>query len=1166
MEEKKDRIIEKTEGKELPVLRISVTNIEITVEEGRVYHGSFLIESENNIPVRGIVRSTNDKISLDKTEFEGTRIEIPYYFKGKLATAGNEFEGDFLLLTNGGEYNIPYRVVVTPMMAETSLGPICQMEDFVRLYRENRQEAMELFFLPGFPNIFLKDLPEQDAMYHSLMKSRSRNRIVEEFLSAAGYKEPAGLSVEEKQVVMDAGKDQAVLHLILEPDGYLEGTIRAGKGQLQLSTERFSSADFTDGRLEILVEKNHSYAVGSDVLRIRTVRQQIDIPVEWWGTLPESSKEREKRNRIRRQKAELVHNYLFFRTGSIGFDDFAEESGHVLEDLVHLDDSMEWKLYQLHLLIMEEKKEEAGQLLSQIEKEQAAAEMEPVLANYFLYLKAMFSRTPEAISGAVLSIRDFYELSPYKAEALWMLIYLDREYVYNKRLQYDTIRELFKEGRNSSLLFFEACEILNENPNYMEELGSFEISIFRWGVRYGYISMALAWQFARLALRVKYYSNAVFYIAKKLYEIEPDERFLQVICSLLIKGNRCGGEYHEYFRKAVNANLKIVGLNEFFIRSMDFSGFEVIPHRVLIYFTYSSSLDSLEKAYLYSNVLENKAVYDEVFGAYYSKMLPFVEEQLIKGRMNEHLAYLYQYFQKEILEKPENTKAVCDILFYRKIVCENRNMIGVYVSRPETGEEIYYPLSGGFCYAEVLTKRAQLYFVDSSEQRYVAGIDYTEEPFLSPEQFPEEWIRNNMGNRQILLSLSDRLDEELKEEDMPILKKIIFHEEYAPWLKQKAAEQLLLYYQKHQQKEELARWLERIDYSSVTAAFRKTLMDFYMEVGMIENAFFGIELYGCNIMGAVKRLRLASFGVSHNEFKMDETTLFLAYSAFVSKKYNRDTLTYLMKHFEGELEDLLLIWERSRKFGLDTTALEKRMLRQTMFTGNDADGLFQVFEEYYRKNQEEETAGQYLSYVSDRERRGILTLPESMHGIIGQEILAGRITDRQTKIHFLYYFAAREAWIPKVEDAVRFIIEGFLQEGYFLPVYHAYRQWVALPTEYMERTFLTYRGAAGQRAVLYYQIEGEHTGEHKKTLQEILPGVYVGSMYFYQSDHVSYRLEADGEIVSDESAIHFETFASEGEESRFFALNALGAEECEPQQLYDYLIRAYFADHVIRML
>ena len=50
------------------------------------------------------------------------------------------------------------------------------------------------------------------------------------------------------------------------------------------------------------------------------------------------------------------------------------------------------------------------------------------------------------ISKAVTGIREFYELSEYKAEALWMLIYLDREYVYNKRLQYDTIRQLFEDG------------------------------------------------------------------------------------------------------------------------------------------------------------------------------------------------------------------------------------------------------------------------------------------------------------------------------------------------------------------------------------------------------------------------------------------------------------------------------------------------------------------------------------------------------------------------------------------------------------------------------------------------------------------------------------------------------------------------------------------------
>ena len=1162
MDKKEDRIQEKI----APVLRISTTNIEVSVEEGRVYHGSFIIESDNHIPVKGIVRSTNDKVGLKVQEFEGVRVEVPYYFKGKLATAGNEFEGDFLLLTDGGEYNIPYRFTVVSRAAETSIGRISNMEEFTALYYANRAEAMELFFLPKFADVFLKELPEQKNMYHSLMKSRSRNMIVEEFLTAAGYKEPTCLQVEQKQLVLDAGKDKACIEVRLTADGYIEGKIVAEKGLVHLSAERFTSADFKDGVFALEVEKSQSHAVGNDVIHIRTVRQDLAVPVEWWGAAPAFNAEKEKRRRIKRQKAELMHNYLFFRTGSIRFEDFAEGSARALEDLTHLTGGEEWSLYRIHLLIMEEKNDQAEEWFARLEERQKQEPMEPLFHNYYLYLRAMFRRTPEAISEAVLSIRDFYERSDYKAEALWMLIYLDREYVYNKRLQYDTIKQLFQEGRNSSLLFFEACEILNENPNYMEEPGSFEISIFRWGVRYGYISMSLAYQFARLALRIKYYSHAVFHIAQKLYEIEPDEQFLQVICSLLIKGNRCGQEYHAYFRKAVEANLKIIGLNEFFVRSMDFSEFERIPHRVLIYFTYSNSLDSREKAYLYSNVLENQEAYDEVYRAYCSKMLPFVEEQLLKGRMNEHLAYLYHYFQKEILEKPSNTKAVCDILFYRKILCGNQNMIGVYVARPETGEETYYPLSGGFCYAEIPSSRAVLYFVDSSEQRYATGIAYKKEPFLLLEQFPEEWIWKNMENRHILLSLSDRMDGELKEQDMAILQKIAFHDAYRPWIRARAVERMLTWYENHQNKPELSRWLERVDYTNVSPEFRKSLMDYYMEVGMTENAFFGIELYGCGIMGAVKRLKLASFGVRHNDFKYDETTLFLSYSAFMSKKYNRDTLTYLMEHFEGETEDLLLIWERSRKFELDTASLERRILRQSIFTGNDSDGVYAVFEHFYEKYREEEIAGQYLAYVSGKEQKGMLTLPESVHLIIGEEIVSGRIRDRQTMIAFLYYFASREAWKERVREAADYMIRTLLQEECFLPVYDSYKKYVELPVQYLERTFLTYRSGVGREVWLYYQLDGEKDVTKKQRLEEILPGMYVCSLYFYQNDHVSYRLEDEEDIISDEERIRFETFETEGEESRFFALNALSAEENDMVGMDKYLTMTYFTDRLMKLL
>ena len=184
------------------------------------------------------------------------------------------------------------------------------MEGFVHLYQTNRKEACELFFLPAFEEAFLKDDPENCALYHSMMKSRSRNLIVEEFLAAAGYKEIAALSVEEKILVLDVGKEKDTIRIQLLNDGYLEGKVSCEKGQIGLGVKRFNSDDFINGEFFLSVEKNKNIVMGSDVIHIDTVRQSFVIPVEWWGTLPAVSRQKENERLMRRRKAELMHNYL----------------------------------------------------------------------------------------------------------------------------------------------------------------------------------------------------------------------------------------------------------------------------------------------------------------------------------------------------------------------------------------------------------------------------------------------------------------------------------------------------------------------------------------------------------------------------------------------------------------------------------------------------------------------------------------------------------------------------------------------------------------------------------------------------------------------------------------------------------------------------------------
>ena len=97
----------------------------------------------------------------------------------------------------------------------------------------------------------------------------------------------------------------------------------------------------------------------------------------------------------------------------------------------------------------------------------------------------------------------------------------------------------------------------------------------------------------------------------------------------------------------------------------------------------------------------------------------------------------------------------------------------------------------------------------------------------------------------------------------------------------------------------------------------------------------------------------------------------------------------------------------------------------------------QEIEEEYKNPETEHIIGSYLEFASLKELQGSMELTEEMHMAIGQEILAGRIKERRTKIHFLYYFADKTSLRKRIRNAASHIIEEFLRERFYLPIYHA---------------------------------------------------------------------------------------------------------------------------------
>ena len=62
-----------------------------------------------------------------------------------------------------------------------------------------------------------------------------------------------------------------------------------------------------------------------------------------------------------------------------------------------------------------------------------------------------------------------------------------------------------------------------------------------------------------------------------------------------------------------------------------------------------------------------------------------------------------------------------------------------------------------------------------------------------------------------------------------------------------------------------------------------------------------------------------------------------------------------------------------------------------MFTGNDTEGVFPVFESFYATDEGDELIDRYLEYASMKELESSMELNDFMHMAIGQEIVNGRM-------------------------------------------------------------------------------------------------------------------------------------------------------------------------------
>ena len=82
---------------------------------------------------------------------------------------------------------------------------------------------------------------------------------------------------------------------------------------------------------------------------------------------------------------------------------------------------------------------------------------------------------------------------------------------------------------------------------------------------------------------------------------------LNTICTLLIKGNKTSKKYFSWYQKAVDSDLKIAQLYEYYMMTIDEdSAHGPLPKSLVLYFMHGNALDYKKAAYLYASLVINE--------------------------------------------------------------------------------------------------------------------------------------------------------------------------------------------------------------------------------------------------------------------------------------------------------------------------------------------------------------------------------------------------------------------------------------------------------------------------------------------------------------------------------------------------------------------------------
>lgn len=1131
-----------------PILAFSEETIDLSVIEGRSEAGSFVIESTNQIKICGIVYSTNPRMECLNPHFEGEKVRIRYQFNSKGLTEGDACEGKFVIVCNQIEYSLSFCARITRLYAEASTGAVKSLDDFTRLAASNWDEAYHLFYNRNFLNTIPYDNVYERLTYEGFACARPSGQNMEEFLIGVNKKKPVSISVDKSEEIFMASKEPQSGCFTITKDnwGYTEIRLRTDCEFIKLSKPVLTHDDFIGKTYlyEYIIDASAMHA-GRNFGRIYIdgVYQSFTIDITAGvrdddGSISGIAVTKD----IKECMVGIMELYTNFRLKRIVTGVWANETISILNHLHALmPDEHMYELMKAQAFIINRQRQEAKWILDDFKH--SNPDKKAPIWGYYLYLMTLLEREPSYIDNMTHEVELIFYENPDSVLLFWVLLFLRNQYFDDNAGKLKDIKYWVLRGCSSPYLYIEAYYLISQDPYLIKELSVFELRILSWAVKKKALTKELAGAIFEAVDLAGGFDNRVYELLTAAYEICPEAEYVGIICSYLIKGHKNDTCFHKWFELGIENKLRLTGLYESYLITMDDRQISPVPKIIQMYFSYDNKLPYRKLAVLYNNIIAAKETEPEVYHKYRKAMGRFAMDQAQLRHIDDNLAVLYEDMLELGFINEELSAAFSDIIYTHKLIVFDKRIVRAIIYQNEMKEPQIVPVTDQCAYFELFSNDYVILFEDSRGYRYVKSISYRLQRLMDAEKYLDRCISLSPDRPQYIVSHFKNVRDysDFTKGDLKLFKPVFYSESFSDSYKAVMGYRILKYCQLHDYEDYVRPFLQSIDFDILQKDARKYLIDMLVSNRLYEKAYDMAMEYGIDMLAAASQVVLCenALKVQHVD---DDFMVQLAISAFKTGKYSDLVLKYLCENYTGPTDELINLWHAADKFSISSMKLDERILEQGIYTQIEPEKISDIFLEYYKRAGNEKLILAYISLVAHGYLHSGRCKADFIFDIIEKRFIGNRTLNDACQLALLKHFAEKtditQAELEIEDTLLKYYIYNNMYFDFFARLdYRLLKKYFIY-----DKAFLQYESTPGAHVVLHYSRDEDGEEFNSEDMVEMYDGIYVKAFVIFFGELIRYYIteEHDNSIeVKESNRLTCSNIPGDNDHSRYNLINEM---------------------------